>query len=106
MITRIVALGLALQLASSWASGQEGVDLIGRGQQILTEQGCHGCHTVGKMGTPIAPDLARVGNKYSLAYLARWLKDPAAQQPTAHMPKISLTETEVEALARYLASLR
>ena len=39
-------------------------------------------------------------------FLARWLRDPAEQKPTAHMPRIQLDEREVEALAAYLASLR
>src|SRR5262249_31416303 len=50
--------------------------------------------------------LGAQGAKYDRAYLTRWLKDPAAQKPTAHMPKIALTGTEAQALAAYLASLR
>jgi hypothetical protein len=37
---------------------------------------------------------------------AGWLKDPSMQRPTAHMPKIQLSESEVQALATYLGSLR
>ena len=44
--------------------------------------------------------------KRDQAYLARWLRDPSLQRPTAHMPKIQLSETEVLALAAYLGSLR
>ena len=39
-------------------------------------------------------------------YLTRWLRDPSAQRPSAHMPKLQLTEAEVQALAAYLGSLR
>lgn len=70
------------------------------------EQGCHGCHTVGKLGTPIGPDLSHVGAKHSEAYLARWLRDPAMQRPAAHMPKLELTEPQIAALVAFLASLQ
>ncbi len=79
---------------------------VKRGKQVFISQGCYGCHMVGTAGTPIGPDLSRVGFKYPEAYLARWLRDPSAQKPTAHMPKIDLTEAEVQALSAYLASLQ
>jgi mono/diheme cytochrome c family protein len=77
-----------------------------QGKQLFTDQGCYGCHMIGKFGTPIAQDLSHLGSKYSVADLAKWLRDPIAQKPTAHMPKIALTEAEVRALAAYLGSLR
>jgi cbb3-type cytochrome oxidase cytochrome c subunit len=61
---------------------------------------------VGRFGTPIGPDLSRVGFKYSKEYLVRWLSDPAAQRPSAHMPKLELDPAEIEALAAYLATRR
>jgi cytochrome c1 len=61
---------------------------------------------VGKVGTPIGPNLSHVGGKYSESYLARWLRDPQSQRPAAHMPKLELTEEQVTDLAAYLASLR
>lgn len=76
------------------------------GQTIFRDQGCFGCHTIGVVGTPIAPDLSHIGAKRDRAYLTRWLKDPSMQRPTAHMPKIELSDSEVQALAAYLGSLR
>jgi hypothetical protein len=35
------------------------------GRRLFTEHGCYGCHTVLGTGTPIAPDLSRIGHKYS-----------------------------------------
>ena len=61
---------------------------------------------IGKAGTPIGPDLSQVGSKYAPDYLARWLRDPALQRPSAHMPALELTEDDVKALAAYLGSLR
>ena len=79
---------------------------VAHGRHMFVEQGCHGCHTVGKFGTPIGPDLSRAGAKYSESFLAAWLRDPAMQRPSAHMPALELTEPQIAALAAFLASLR
>jgi cytochrome c oxidase cbb3-type subunit 2 len=52
------------------------------------------------------PDLSRVGLKHSEASLVEWLRDPQAQKPSAHMPKLELEASEAEALAAFLASLK
>jgi cytochrome c oxidase subunit II len=96
------ALPLLLALIGS-AGAQEPAE---QGKQYFMSNGCYGCHTVGRMGTPIGPDLTHVGAKYSVAYLQRWLRDPASQRPSAHMPALELSETQVTALASYLSSLR
>jgi cytochrome c oxidase subunit II len=77
-----------------------------RGEAAFKNNGCYGCHIIGKFGTPIGPNLSEVGRKYAPEYLARWLRDPELQRPSAHMPKLELTEADVQALAAYLASLR
>ena len=105
MIVRSVLL-VAVVLMASCVQAQDGGALVARGQIVFRDQGCYGCHTVGAMGTPIAPDLARIGAKRDQTYLTRWLRDPSLQRPSAHMPKLQLSESEVEALAAYLGSLR
>ena len=105
MIVRSILL-VAVVLVASCVQAQDGGALVARGQIVFRDQGCYGCHTVGKTGTPIATDLSRIGAKRDQAYLGRWLRDPSLQRPTAHMPKIQLSESEVEALAAYLGSLR
>ncbi len=102
-----VVTGLAVMAFLTAAAAEEGRDaLIERGRTIYADQGCHGCHTMGAAGTPIASDLSHIGAKYSERDLGDWLRDPSMQKPTAHMPKIELTAADVEALAAYLASLR
>jgi mono/diheme cytochrome c family protein len=105
MIVRSALLA-AVVLMASWAQAQEESSLVARGRSVFREQGCYGCHTVGAAGTPIAPDLSRIGAKHDEAYLTRWLRDPSEQRPRAHMPKIQLTDAEVRALAAFLGSLR
>jgi len=99
------ALAAILGFTATTTFGQD-ASLAAQGQRVFNDQGCYGCHTMGKSGTPIAPDLSFVGAKHSEAYLRRWLMDPQQQKPSAHMPKLELSETEARALAAYLASLR
>jgi mono/diheme cytochrome c family protein len=94
-----------LLIFAAAAFGQD-MSLADTGKRVFNEQGCYGCHTVGKAGTPIGPDLSTMGSKHSEAYLRAWLIDPKKQKPTAHMPKLSMSESEARAVAAYLASLR
>ena len=96
----------AIALAAAVALGQDGTALVPQGKRLFTEQGCYGCHTVGKTGTPIANDLSQVGSKYPESYLRGWLREPQQQKPRAHMPKIQMTEADARALTAYLASLK
>jgi mono/diheme cytochrome c family protein len=105
MIWRPVLLIAIVALAVP-AYAQNGSALVARGRGLFREQGCYGCHTVGAAGTAIGPDLSRIGAKRDEAFLTRWLRNPSEQRPTAHMPKIELTEPEAQALAAYLGSLR
>jgi mono/diheme cytochrome c family protein len=104
MIVRSALLVAVVLLAAS-VQAQDG-GAVARGRDVFQGQGRYGCHTVGAAGTPIATDLSRIGAKRDQASLARWLRDPSLQRPTAHMPKIQLSEAEVQALAAYLGSLR
>jgi mono/diheme cytochrome c family protein len=105
MIRRAVLLVTIVLLAVP-AHAQNGSALVAKGRVLFQEQGCYGCHTVGATGTAIAPDLSRIGAKRDEAALTRWLRNPSEQRPSAHMPKIELTEFEAQALAAYLGSLR
>jgi nitric oxide reductase subunit C len=102
----IVLAMVLLALASLAAAQSPSTPVVERGQAAFKTNGCYGCHMIGKFGTPIGPDLSHVGQKYQSDYLARWLRDPAAQRPTAHMPALELTDADVQALAAYLGSLR
>ena len=57
-------------------------------------------------GATTAPNLSRVGAKYSLNYLTYWLRNTPPRGSREHMPKIQLAEPDVKALAAYLSSLR
>ena len=96
---------VSLVLLAPWriAVAADGAE---QGKLLFFSQGCYGCHRIGVVGTPIANDLAHVGRKYTESQMAQWLRDPASQKPTAHMPRLALSEDEIRALAAYLATLR
>ena len=103
---KAASVAAAIALAATVAFGQDGTALVSQGKRLFTEQGCYGCHTVGKAGTPIANDLSQVGSKYPESYLRQWLREPQQQKPRAHMPKIEMAEADARAIASYLASLK
>jgi cytochrome c oxidase subunit 2 len=92
--------------AAALATSACAQELVEQGRKYFMDSGCYGCHTVGKMGTPIGPNLSSVGAKYSRSYLERWLRDPPAQRPNAHMPALELSEPQVQNLAAFVSSLR
>ena len=104
LLFSLLALGFVLNIDPLAAQSRDA--LIAKGRQLFTDLGCYGCHTIGSAGTPIAPDLRRTASRYSEADLARWLRDPAAQEPTRHMPNLQLSEAEASAVAAFLVSLR
>jgi cbb3-type cytochrome oxidase cytochrome c subunit len=114
VIREVVLVGAMLLLLGTAPVLLGGAPLVGqerdpratRGEQVFVSQGCYGCHLIGKFGTPIGPELSRVGAKYPASYLRQWLRDPESVRPTAHMPKLELTLEDIDALAVYLASLK
>jgi mono/diheme cytochrome c family protein len=105
-IALIWLLASGVGLVADRLDAQSREALVTEGRRLFADKGCYGCHTIGATGTPIAPDLRRAAARYPEATLARWLRDPSAQEPTRHMPNLALTEAEASALAAYLASLR
>lgn len=95
-----------VMLACACASAQERTPQAVRGEQVYAAQGCYGCHQVGKVGTPIGPNLSGIGSKYPASYLKQWLRDPETVRPAAHMPRLELTAEEIDSLAAFLSSLR
>lgn len=105
ILTSLILAALAMLGAGAPALAQDD-PLVARGRAAFMANGCHGCHTVGRMGTPIGPDLSHVGFKYRSEYIERWLRDPSYLRPSAHMPKLEIAEKDVKALAAFLAAQR
>lgn len=102
---RVVALSAGAALVVACASGHsQTTSNVQSGREIFLTQ-CYGCHTLGGAGTPIAPDLSHIGARLSREDIERRLRDPRTHKPDARMPKLDLSEAEVQALATYLSEL-
>jgi len=88
-----------------------------RGRRIFETTACINCHTVG--GTVangrFGPDLTHLMSRATIASgaaentpdnLRLWLKEPDAIKPGSLMPAMKLSDAELDALVRYMQSLR
>jgi cytochrome c oxidase subunit 2 len=87
------------------------------GKRIFETTACINCHTV--RGTvangSFGPDLTHLMSRATIGsgaadntpeHLRAWLKDPDAIKPGSLMPAMQLSDGELDALVRYMASLR
>jgi cbb3-type cytochrome oxidase cytochrome c subunit len=85
-----------------------------RGQKLLADRGCMGCHLVDShaprdlTGTyrQFGPNLAGVGAKVSRDWIYAWIRDPKAWSPETKMPNLRLTDSEALDISEYLATLQ
>jgi ubiquinol-cytochrome c reductase cytochrome b subunit len=78
-----------------------------RGLHLYVERECSYCHQIaGRGGHRGGPDLSNmVAKDRSRDYLARYIKDPQAINPTSIMPKYDLPQADLSALADFLLTL-
>jgi len=74
---------------------------------------CGGCHMIdGQGASGPGPDLSHIGSTPydALAntpeFLARWLADPPGTKPGTLMPKLPLSQAELDSLVSYLVALK
>jgi mono/diheme cytochrome c family protein len=84
-----------------------------RGEQIVKEIGCQGCHVVGEGSrTDAGPrrtfgqPLENIGNKTSYEWIYNWVRDPKHYSPATYMPNLRLTDQQVADVATYLSGLK
>ncbi len=89
------------------------------GAQIIATKPCTGCHTIpgvpGATGT-VGPNLAGVASRAKIAGgavnnsgaadLRKWIMDPAADKPGTAMPKVPLTDDELDNIVAFLETLK
>lgn len=84
-------------------------DLAGEGRHIYAAKGCSACHGTSLQGG-VGPNLQHVASAPKIAgtlppgaeSLKKWISDPAGVKPGTAMPKLGLTERELEAIVSYL----
>jgi mono/diheme cytochrome c family protein len=82
-----------------------------RGEQIVDEVGCKGCHVItlqdrevrsNPMPYDIGPDLSMVGTKVSADWLYDWIKNPKHYFPQTRMPNLRLSDQEAADIVAFL----
>lgn len=87
------------------------------GRDVFMRAACILCHSVrgSKAGGRVAPDLTHFGSRHSIAAdtlelthenLIAWIRDPQGVKPGANMPRVPLDDKDLDAVARYLESLK
>lgn len=97
----ILFVGLALTFFSNvcWCDAK-------KGEVLFVQKTCSVCHGAGGKGGQVGPDLSQVKLRKNRQELITWLHDPAAVKPEAKMPKLKLTDQEINELVDYLQSLQ
>jgi len=94
---------------------------VEEGKGLFESAGCKGCHAIDprQHATPVgvsagfgpgraftakdfAPNLGRIAEKTSAAWIYAWLKNPHDFSPRTAMPSLRLTDHEAEALTAFL----
>lgn len=85
------------------------------GKTVFASKGCTGCHTIeglqGAVGT-VGPNLTHIsGQPYDsfpndAEFLKQWINDPQTAKPGTAMPKLGLSDQELNDVVAYLATLK
>jgi nitric oxide reductase subunit C len=77
--------------------------------KALYEKQCRVCHSIagdaGKMADKGGP-LDGVGAKHDAAWLKAYLQDPKAKNPDSKMPKMKLSEQQIDDLIAFMLTLK
>jgi cytochrome c oxidase subunit 2 len=101
-----------------WLAGQS-APRVGpsAGEQVFMQNVCTSCHAIrgtSAKGTA-GPDLTHVGSRTTLgagvltndlASMRAWIADPQRYKPGSFMPRVPLSDTDLDALAAYLEGLK
>jgi len=113
MVNSIVAY-LFAKSRSADVPAVAGTGDLARGEKLLAERGCFGCHLADPnarrdlAGTyrQFGPNLAGIGSKASRDWIYHWVLDPKAWNPDTKMPNLRLTPAEALDIAEYLSTLK
>lgn len=73
---------------------------------VVFTQMCLACHSLAGKGGTIGPALDGVGDRLDATYLTNWLKDPTSVKADSKMPKLPLSEENVNELVSFLSQLK
>ncbi len=79
--------------------------VIARGEALVSEKACLGCHVIGTAGGAVGPSLNRSVQRRGPQFIRNKLVNPTFNSSTSMMPNFGLTPDQVEAILAYLATL-
>ncbi len=79
--------------------------VIARGEQLMSQKACLGCHIIGKQGGQVGPTLNGIKGRRDADYLRRKLADPTFDNSTSMMPNFNLSQEDIEALVAFMVTL-
>ncbi len=99
--------GGAAAEAGALGSGAPSTDpeVIARGEELVAQNACLGCHVIGKAGGNVGPRLNGIMKRREPEFVRRKLADPTLDNTTSMMPNFGLSSEEIEAILAYLATL-
>ncbi len=102
--TLVLLISLVLPVAALSAA----CETHSRAKQLIRENKCLDCHTLKGKGGSVGPSLTNVGGRRDRDYIYQQVKDPRSHNPRTAMPSFGdrLPESDINALADYLSSLR
>lgn len=78
--------------------------LVATGRSLYRQKGCRVCHTLGKDGGALGPDLSEVGDRLEAGYIYSHLKNPQFIDPYTVEPNYGFSDAEALALTHFLAA--
>lgn len=72
----------------------------------IFSQLCVACHMLGGQGGKVGPALDGVGSRKTAAEITAWLRDPPGVKPGTAMPKLPLSEGQLDELTAFLSTLK
>ncbi|HLG69917.1 MAG TPA: cytochrome c [Chloroflexota bacterium] len=85
------------------------------GKEVFTTKGCTGCHTIegvqGAVGT-VGPNLTHIASQpydsfpNDPQFIKQWINDPQTAKPGTAMPKLGLTDEELNNVVTFLMTLK
>lgn len=73
---------------------------------VAFNQLCLACHQVGGSGGKVGPALDGIGSRQTAEWLTNWIRDPLSVKPGTSMPKLPLSDQELDEIVKYLTSLK
>lgn len=91
-------------LGAAAAPAAAGAGTVAAARPEVFGQVCTACHQLAGQGGTVGPALDGVGARLSHDQIVTWLRDPPAVKPGTAMPKLPLTEDQLQELATFLSA--